>query len=126
MYAQIVGVILLLLGIVGLIMGDPADGLFGILNIDIAEDIIHLVVGAVLAYIGFANVDASTVRTVVGAIGVILLLTGIVGFLDARLFGLLQHPYRVTDNIVHLLLGLAGVAAAYLVPADRSTTRTTM
>jgi hypothetical protein len=39
-FAQIVGVVLLLLGVLGLLLGDQL--LLGLVNIDIVEDIIHL------------------------------------------------------------------------------------
>ena len=120
-YAQIVGIVLLLLGVVGLVLGDP-EPLFGALNIDLVEDIVHLVLGAVFVYLGFANVDNATVKTVVGAIGVVLLLVGIVGFISPTGFGLLTHPWTVVDNIIHLLLGLLGIAAGFLL--DRDTTVT--
>lgn len=120
-YAQIVGIVLLLLGVVGLVLGDP-EPLFGALNIDLVEDIVHLVLGAVFVYLGFANVDNATVKTVVGAIGVVLLLVGIVGFISPTGFGLLTHPWTVVDNIIHLLLGLLGIAVGFLL--DRDTTVT--
>lgn len=118
-YAQIVGIVLLLLGIVGLVLGDPTP-LLGALNIDLPEDIIHLLTGAILAYVGFATVDGATVKTVVGAIGVLFLLAGIAGFISPRAFGLLTHDWTIVDNIIHLLLGILGIAAGFLL--DRTTT----
>jgi uncharacterized membrane protein len=47
---------------------------------------------------------------------------GILGFIDPRAFGLLQHPWSVVDNILHLVLGLLGIAAGFLL--DRDTTVT--
>ena len=120
-FAQIVGIVLLLLGVVGLVLGDP-EPLFGALNIDLVEDIVHLALGAIFVYLGFANVDNATVKTVVGAVGVVLLLVGIVGFISPRAFGLLQHDWTVVDNIIHLLLGLLGIAVGFLL--DRDTTVT--
>jgi hypothetical protein len=46
LYAQIVGVVIILIGVVGLILGEQSLG--GLLNIDILEDIIHLVTGGLL------------------------------------------------------------------------------
>jgi hypothetical protein len=48
-YAQIVGPTVVVIGIVGLILGDQS--LLDVLNIDIAEDIIHLVTGGLLTYV---------------------------------------------------------------------------
>ncbi|MEA2574638.1 MAG: hypothetical protein QOH93_1936 [Chloroflexia bacterium] len=119
-YAQIVGVVLLLLGVLGLVLGE--GHLAGALNIDLPEDIVHLVVGAVFAYLGFGRVDGATVKMVVGVVGVVLLLVGIVGFIDPKGFGLIPSGWTVVDNIIHLLLGLLGIAAGFLL--DRDTTVT--
>lgn len=113
LYAKVVGVVLLLVAVVGFIVGDPEDGLFGLLNVDIVEDIIHLVTGGLLAYVGFAGAD-SAVKTVVAGLGVVYLLVGVLGFFIPELFGLIPHEYSVADNILHLALGglaLAAVAA---------------
>lgn len=120
-YAQIVGIVLLLLGLLGLVLGDPPP-LLGILNIDLAEDVVHLLSGAVLAYVGFGRVDAALTRSVVGVVGVVYLLVGVIGFISPGLFGILTHPYRLGDNIVHLLLGVLGIAAGFML--DRTTTVT--
>jgi len=49
-YCQVVGVILLLLGVIGIGIANP----FGLLYIGQADIPLHLVTGAVLAYFGFA------------------------------------------------------------------------
>ena len=46
-FAQIVGVVLLLLGVLGLLLGDEL--LLGLVNIDITEDIIHLMETALVS-----------------------------------------------------------------------------
>ena len=46
-YAQILGVVLLVIGVVGLVVGNQT--LLGILNTDIFEDIVHLITGGLLA-----------------------------------------------------------------------------
>ena len=52
-FARIIGVVLILVGIVGLVLGNKLW--LGILNIDIVEDIVHLVTGGLLAYVGFGR-----------------------------------------------------------------------
>lgn len=106
-YGQVIGVVLLALGVGGLVLGDQ---LFGVLNIEIVEDVVHLAVGAVLAYIGFGMRDSSTARTVAMVIGATLLLVGVLGFVTPSLFGLLPKVgYSMVDNIVHLVLGALGI-----------------
>ncbi len=58
-HAKVVGVVIVLIGVGGLILGEQS--LFGVFNIDIAEDIVHLVTGGLMAGV------ASAVRTVPSA-----------------------------------------------------------
>ena len=109
-YAQIVGVVLLLVGVVGLVLGDQVW--LGILNVDIFEDIVHLLTGGLLAYLGFSRADLSTVRNLVLALGVIYLVVGILGFVVPMVFGLIPHGYTVFDDLLHLALGILGIAVA--------------
>ncbi|MBA3423676.1 MAG: hypothetical protein H0U04_03860 [Rubrobacter sp.] len=118
-YAQILGVVLILTGILGLVLGERL--LLGILNIDILEDIVHLATGGLLAYVGFARVDDGFAGTVVGVLGVIYLVVGIVGFIVPGMFGLLPDSYTVFDNLLHLALGVLSIAVAwYLQPGPRA------
>ncbi len=120
--AQILGVVLILVGVVGLVLGDRVW--LGILNIDIVEDIVHLVTGGLLAYVGFGRTDLSTARSVVLALGVIYLAVGILGFVVPTMFGLIPDGYTVFDNLLHLALGVLGLAVALSAPrASRRTGR---
>jgi hypothetical protein len=109
-FAQIIGVVLILVGLVGLVLGDKLW--LGILNIDIVEDVVHLATGGLLAYVGFSGMDLSTARSVVLALGIIYLLVGILGFLVPMMFGLIPHGYTVFDDLLHLALGVLGLAVA--------------
>jgi len=109
-FAQILGVVLILVGLVGLVLGDKQW--LGILNIDIVEDIVHLATGGLLAYVGFSGMDLSTARSVVLAPGVIYLVVGILGFVVPMMFGLIPDGYTVFDNLLHLALGALGLAVA--------------
>src|SRR4028119_1660004 len=105
-FAQVVGVVLLLLGIGGLLLGDGRVG--GLLNIDIVEDIVHLLTGGILAYVGFGQRDEAVARSVVGVLGVVYLLVGLLGFVVPFLPGLAPGGYPIGDNLVHLALGAPG------------------
>jgi hypothetical protein len=109
-FAQIIGVVLILVGLVGLVLGDKLW--LGILNIDIVEDIVHLATGGLLAYVGFSGMDLSTARSVVLALGVIYLVVGILGFVVPMMFGLIPDGYTVFDDLLHLALGVLGLAVA--------------
>lgn len=111
-YARVVGIIIFLIGVVGLLAGDR---LFGVLNIEITEDVVHLVTGGLMAAVGFGAGDG-VVRTVVGVLGVVYLVVGVLGFIVPGLFGLLPtHGYSIVDNLLHLVLGVLGIAVAWVV-----------
>jgi hypothetical protein len=110
-YAGIVGISLILIGVVGLVLGERS--LLGVLNIDILEDVTHLVTGGLLAYVGFGQRDEGLARSVVGGLGVIYLLVGILGFIAPGLFGLLPHGYTIVDNLIHLAAGVLSIAVAF-------------
>ena len=117
-YAKVVGLVVLLVGIVGLIMGD-ANYLLGLFNVELLEDIVHLATGGLMAYVGFVARDNRLARTVVGALGVVYLLVAILGFVDPTLFGLLNLGYTTADNILHLALGVLGIIVGFFLP-DRA------
>ena len=119
-YAQIVGILLLVLGLGGLVMGERH--LLGALNIDIAEDIVHLITGGLLAYVGFAQRDNRMVRNVVGGLGVLFALIGLLGFVAPTLGGMVPSGYTTVDNLTHLVLGVLGIAAAWLMGDRRAAT----
>jgi hypothetical protein len=117
-YAQILGVVLLVIGVVGLVLGNQI--LLGILNSDIIEDIVHLVTGGLLAYVGFGRVDQALTRTVVGALGVIYLVVGVLGFVVPMIFGLIPLGYTLFDNLLHLALGIVSIVLAWFVGGART------
>ena len=117
-YAQVIGVVLLLVGVVGLVLGNQVW--LGILNVDILEDIVHLITGGLLAYLGFGRIDLAVTRTVVGVLGVIYLVVGVLGFVAPTLFGLVPHGYTVFDDLLHLALGILSIAVAWFVGGERA------
>jgi hypothetical protein len=119
-YAKWMGITIVAIGVLGLVMGEGL--LAGVINIDILEDVVHLVTGGLMAYAGFAgrNVrDVPMVRTVVGGIGAAYVLVGVLGMLTPTLFGVLRHGYTSLDNGLHLVLGTAGIAVAWLAVGRR-------
>src|SRR4028118_427952 len=114
-FAQILGVVLILVGVVGLVLGDQVW--LGILNVDIFEDIVHLATGGLLAYVGFSAMDLSTARSLVLALGVVYLVVGILGFFVPMMFGLIPNGYTVFDNLLHLALGGLSLAVALSAPS---------
>jgi hypothetical protein len=122
LYAKVAGVTIVLIGIGGVLLGEKS--LFGVLNIDIAEDAIHLITGGLMAAVGFRGSDRA-VRSVVGGLGVVYLLVGVLGFVVPDLFGLLPHEYKtVLDNLIHLSLGVLGITVGFFVGSRRPVAQT--
>jgi Domain of unknown function (DUF4383) len=115
-FAQILGVVLILIGLVGLVLGDKMW--LGILNVDIVEDIVHLATGGLLAYVGFSGMDLSTARSIVLALGVVYLVVGILGFVVPTMFGLIPNGYTIFDDLLHLALGGLSLAVALSAPRE--------
>jgi hypothetical protein len=121
LYAKVVGVTVVLIGVMGLLLGDKS--LLGVLNIDVAEDGIHLLTGGLLAYAGFGVRDLKLVRAIVGGIGIAYLGVGVLGFFEPTLFGAVPSGYEtVLDNLIHLTLGALGVALGFFVKEQRPST----
>ena len=115
-FAQILGVVLILVGLVGLVLGNKVW--LGILNVDIVEDIVHLATGGLLAYVGFSGMDLSTARIIVLALGVVYLVVGILGFVVPTMFGLTPSGYTIFDDLLHLALGGLSLAVALSAPRE--------
>ena len=110
LYARVVRPTVILIGIVGLVLGNRPIG--GALNIDLIEDAIHLSTGGLLTVLGFSRIDDRVVRNAVGGLGVVYLAVGVISFVVPDLFGLIPHEYSGLDNAIHLALGLLGIGAA--------------
>ena len=119
-FAQILGVVLILVGLVGLVLGDKVW--LGILNVDIVEDIVHLATGGLLAYVGFSGMVLSTARSIVLALGVVYLVVGILGFVVPTMFGLIPNGYTIFDDLLHLALGGLSLAVALSAPRESGQT----
>lgn len=113
LFARVFGVVLLLVGILGLVLGDKL--LFGILNIDLVEDLIHVASGLLLLYVGFAA-NAPVAKALVVGLGVVYLIVTLLGFFAPGFIEKLNPSgYTVVDNLIHLLVGTLAIVAALLV-----------
>lgn len=115
MFALVVGVVYLLIGIVGFAWGfdDPAgfsdDNKLIIFHVNVLHNIVHIAIGAVL--IGAAKAHA-TAKTVNLAVGVVLLLVAVLGFLEVDFVAEWLNIFEGAgdpDNFLHLITGAAAV-----------------
>ncbi len=114
-YAQALGVVLILFGLVGLVFGDRLL-LAGVLNVFyVPNGIAHLLAGGLLAYLGFGRAaDESIARAAVVALGVVYLLVGVLGFVLPILLGLPFRGYSVVDDAFHLLVGVLSLSVGFI------------
>ena len=112
MYALIFGAVLTIAGIVGFFAessfsGDDRTALFGLLDVNGWHNVVHLATGALglLAYI------AGRGRTYALGLGVIYLGVAAWGFIIGDGDSILSIlPVNTEDNILHLLIAVAGFA----------------
>jgi hypothetical protein len=132
LFLTIGGAVLLLLGIVGYLnvfteSGTPDFWL------DNGENLAHTFLGVVaLAAVfvpGLNTALAPYYRAIVGLVGIIALFFAVYGFLqpagssaDPNTFGVanLENP---ADNLLHLVVGIAAIAAVYLKPREEMAAR---
>src|SRR4051794_294763 len=116
LYAGLVGATLVVAGIIGFFysasFGSPGDvdAVFGILDVNGWHNVVHILTGA-LGLLAFgAGVYAA--RQYALALGVVYLIVAVWGFIVGdgdQILGII--PVNTEDNVLHLLLGLAGLAA---------------
>jgi hypothetical protein len=134
LYAGSVGATLVVAGIIGFFysssFGSPGDvdAVFGILDVNGWHNVVHILTGA-LGLLAFgAGVYAA--RQYALALGVVYLIVAAWGFIVGsgdQILGII--PVNTEDNVLHLLLGLAGlgvglatVEAGRAEPASTATT----
>ena len=128
MYALIFGAVLTIAGIVGFFVessfsGDDRSALFGLLDVNGWHNVVHLATG-LLGLMAW-KAGAAQARTYALGLGVVYLLVAIWGFVLGSGETILSIiPINTEDNVLHLLIGIAGLAA-YAMSDARETTATT-
>jgi hypothetical protein len=122
LYATVAGVLLTIAGIAGFFysasFGSPGDvgELLGTFAVNGWDNVLHLVTGLVaLVAAGYA---ARRWALVLGLLYLVLGVWGLIVGDGDSIADIL--PVSTADNIVHLLLGLAGIAAALATPRNPS------
>jgi hypothetical protein len=122
-YALGIGGALVVAGILGFFYnadfgsgdGTDRDAVLGILDVNGWHNLVHIATGALGLAVG-GSYSAS--RAYALGLGFVYLVLALLGFLAGdgeELFNLV--PVNTEDNLLHLLLGLAGVAAGWATPA---------
>lgn len=124
LYATLVGAMLVIVGIAGFFysasFGSPGkvDDALGIFAVNGWDNVFHIVTGALgLLVAGYAG------RQYALCLGALYVLVGAWGFLlgsGEAILGFL--PVNTGDNLLHLILGMLGLAAAVATPVRRAPT----
>jgi Domain of unknown function (DUF4383) len=130
LYALIFGAVLTVAGIIGFFYNSEftsdktvRDAVFGILDVNGWHNVVHILTG-ILGLIVAANYAAS--RSYALGLGFIYIVVAIWGFIIGSGDSILSIiPVNTEDNILHLLIGIAGIAAGMATPAvaDPTTVR---
>ena len=122
-YALVIGLTLVVAGILGFFYsasfstgdGTERDAVLGILDVNGWHNLVHIASGA----IGLAVVASyGGARAYALGLGAVYLLVTALGFIAGdgdEIFNLI--PVNTEDNFLHLLIGIAGVAAGLATPA---------
>ena len=124
LYAGVVGVVLVVAGIIGFFYNatftsdeSVRDAVFGLLDVNGWHNVVHILTG-VLGLVAF-RAGAHAARTYALGLGVVYLVVAAWGFVVGDGNSILSIvPVNTEDNILHLLLGVAGVGAALATPAE--------
>ena len=122
LYALIFGAVLTFAGITGFFYNseftsnkEVRDAVFGILDVNGWHNVVHVLTGM----IGLAAASSYTgARGYALGIGVVYILVAIWGFIIGDGDSILSIvPVNTEDNILHLLIGVSGIAAGMATPA---------
>jgi hypothetical protein len=122
LYALIFGAVLTLAGIIGFFYNSDftsdksvRDAVFGILDVNGWHNLVHIATG-VLGLIAASSYASA--RTYALALGVVYIAIAIWGFILGDGGSILSIvPVNTEDNFLHLLIGVAGIAAGMATPA---------
>jgi Domain of unknown function (DUF4383) len=123
LYAGVAGAALVLIGIIGFFYNSQftsdesvRDAVFGVFDVNGWHNVLHILAG-VLGLLAYgAGVYAA--RTYAMAMGIVFVALAAWGFIVGDGDSILSIvPVNTEDNILHLLLGVAGVGAAFATPA---------
>jgi hypothetical protein len=124
LYAGVAGATLALAGIIGFFYNasftsdeSVRDAMFGVFDVNGWHNVLHILTG-VLGLLAF-SAGAHAARTYAMAVGIVYLAVAAAGFMVGSGDSILSIvPVNTEDNILHLLLGVAGVGAALATPVE--------
>jgi hypothetical protein len=125
LYALIFGTTLVAAGILGFFysadFGSPGqvDGVLGILDVNGWHNVVHIATGV----LGLLSMGYAAARTYAVGLGAVYVAVAVWGFAvgdGGEILGFI--PVNTEDNVLHLVIGLAGLGAFAATPAVPSPT----
>jgi hypothetical protein len=131
LYCTLVGAVLVIAGIIGFFysagfetgvagVAKDTDDVFGILAVNGWHNVVHILLGVLALVAAGSTYNA---RTYCLAIGLVYVLLALWGFIDGDGIILGLIPLNDEDNVLHLILGLTGLAAGAATPAAAAPAR---
>ena len=100
MFALVFGVVFLLIGILGFIIADDANKIFGIFEVNLLHNIAHLAVGALFLVGSGKHATAKQVNLIIGIVYGLLAILGLANVVVDTPGGLLDA--NDADDFLHL------------------------
>jgi Domain of unknown function (DUF4383) len=122
-FALVIGLTLVVAGIVGFFYnasfgagdGTERDAVLGILDVNGWHNVVHIVTGVLGLAVAGSYGGSRAYALGLGAIYLVVALLGFLAGNGDEIFNLI--PVNTEDNVLHLLIGIAGVGAGLATPA---------
>lgn len=103
--ARVQGITLILLAVSSVVIG--GDALHGVLHIALMENLIHLVTGGLLIWVGVTHAEKRASLTV-AILSALFLLLGIPALFSS---GIVANDYSWIHEVIRLVIGVIGITA---------------
>jgi hypothetical protein len=123
LYALVFGATLVVAGIIGFFYeasfstGDdtPREAVFGILDVNGWHNVVHILTGGLGLAVAASYGGARGYALGLGAVYIVVAAAGFIAGDGDEIFNLI--PVNTEDNVLHTLIGVAGIGAGLATPA---------
>ena len=122
-YALVIGLTLVIAGIAGFFYsasfstgdGTERDAVLGILDVNGWHNLVHIATGAIGLAVAASHGGSRGYALGLGAVYILVAVLGFIAGNGDEILNLI--PVNTEDNFLHLLIGIAGIAAGVATPA---------